>query len=328
MCPHARVPDLSMAEKASRAIVFCAVIWLCCCVHLVRSFWPVLTARSLPLWLSTTRPLIMNKPTWPSRRLESTAGSTRPSRYLLAAVSGPPTPSGADCDPAFPLVEATISGVHAAFLAGTLNCSQLVAVRTFSTEGKPSRRLLSQLSCWMSLADRASACGCRHTQTGLRRLTRNSLPALSTVRTACHARRMHHEPAYYGLGRRTRVRKVCSYIEQCAGCCRCARRESSRTLNSPADGLGASARSGLRGSADAIVLRACPGQGGIVSRYPTCPPAVFALPLQTSSTALCPDGCHGTSSDCVSSSADPKPCCVRQEPLAALVCAAGQFRYP
>jgi len=29
----------------------------------------------------------------------------------------------------FPLVEATISSVHAAFLTGTLNCSQLIAVR-------------------------------------------------------------------------------------------------------------------------------------------------------------------------------------------------------
>jgi hypothetical protein len=53
----------------------------------------------------------------------------KPSRHLLAAAASASNGSGAGCGAAFPLVEATISGVHVAFLNGTLSCSQLVAVR-------------------------------------------------------------------------------------------------------------------------------------------------------------------------------------------------------
>ena len=132
MCAHACGLELSMAAKASHATICCGVIWLWGCLHLqALGFWGVLTSPILPVRLTSPRPPAESKPALRPRLLGNTAGAHWPSRHLLAVSSAnAQAASGAACNPAFPLVEAKISGVHAAFLAGTLNCSQLVAVWT------------------------------------------------------------------------------------------------------------------------------------------------------------------------------------------------------
>jgi len=130
LCTQASVPDLSMAIKASHVVLCCAVFWLCSSLRLQAwSFWSVWTAARFPLCSTTSRRVLGIKSAWQSTEPQSTAAT--PLRHLLAVFSAPAEPtSGAACKPAFPLVEATISGVHAAFLGGTLTCSQLIAVRT------------------------------------------------------------------------------------------------------------------------------------------------------------------------------------------------------
>ena len=118
-----------MAIKASHVILCCAVIWLLGSLHLQawdsRSVW---RAARFPLSFQASRRVLSSKAAWRFTEVQSTATSLR---HLLAVDSAPAeAASGAACKPVFPLVEATISGVHAAFLAGTLTCSQLIAVRT------------------------------------------------------------------------------------------------------------------------------------------------------------------------------------------------------
>ena len=123
-----------MAIKASHAIICCAVIWLCDSSRLqARGSWSVYSARILPGRLKPIRRVPFSTSAWRSTQQRGSASKYSPSRHLLAAGNASAqVASGAACDPAFPLVEATISGVHAAFLAGTLNCSQLMAVRAVS----------------------------------------------------------------------------------------------------------------------------------------------------------------------------------------------------
>ena len=116
-----------MAIKASLVILCCAVIGLCGLLHL--QAWGILSVWRAARFRRAIRRVIGSKSAWQLTGPHSTAAA--PLRHLLAVGSAPAGPaSGAACQPAFPLVEATISSVHAAFLAGTLTCSQLIAVRT------------------------------------------------------------------------------------------------------------------------------------------------------------------------------------------------------
>ena len=130
--PRPRCLDISMALNVTNITICYGVFLLWSSVHLPALIIWSGSALWLP-WPGVTKAL-------PRVSMPRSFGVVRgvgsvhsPLRQLLAASAQNEGASGAGCGAAFPLVEATISGVHAAFMDGTLNCSQLVAVRVLVT---------------------------------------------------------------------------------------------------------------------------------------------------------------------------------------------------
>ena len=128
VCTQASMRNLSMAPNVTQVIICCSGLILLWCSFSSEAVVSWCVSGSRQPWPGSPRSLSRVQHATHSGAYGGGSDGHRPLRHLLAAAASASNGSGAGCGAAFPLVEATISGVHTAFTNGTLNCSQLVAV--------------------------------------------------------------------------------------------------------------------------------------------------------------------------------------------------------